>query len=168
MKSLKAMEKLYDLGGRAVGTKMLKVQVDSMRELAEAVAHTKEKQFFRVDLSEAGGFRWENYMRDFVLGIRKYLFEEDVRVPDKHLPLLERYYPICTSPHALLIVHLQTLLDRLRLQNASCHGFRWVYPDGVFIRLRYEINETALEAQHFIIIRSNLQTRVLRETISET
>lgn len=49
-----------------------------MEELVEAVKHAQDGDKFNVDLRESNGFSWDCYVKDFMLGVRKFVLKDDI------------------------------------------------------------------------------------------
>ena len=50
----------------------------SMKGLVEAVKHSEDGENFEVDLDPQNGFDWDEYVKDFLKGIRQYVLKDDI------------------------------------------------------------------------------------------
>ncbi|KAJ8958520.1 hypothetical protein NQ318_002314 [Aromia moschata] len=59
-------------------TRQWDFKMATMKELVDAVKRAEDGQYFEVDLRKSNGFSWNNYMRDFMVGVRKYVLKDDL------------------------------------------------------------------------------------------
>lgn len=56
-----------------------KFEYNNMDKLRKALLSAKDGHNFNVDISLENKFVWEDYFKDYVFGIQKYLFKEDLK-----------------------------------------------------------------------------------------
>ncbi|KAJ8985220.1 hypothetical protein NQ317_018249 [Molorchus minor] len=77
---LKISRKFYNAlnAGSFFSTHQWDFKTSTMYELVEAVKSSEDGASFDVDLRESNGFRWEQYVRDFIIGVRRYVLKDDL------------------------------------------------------------------------------------------
>ncbi|KAJ8958519.1 hypothetical protein NQ318_002313 [Aromia moschata] len=77
---LKISRKFYNAlnAGSFFSTRQWDFKTTTMDELVQAVKRAEDGHDFEVDLRETNGFRWDNYVKDFIVGVRKYVLKDDL------------------------------------------------------------------------------------------
>ncbi|KAJ8934429.1 hypothetical protein NQ314_013360 [Rhamnusium bicolor] len=77
---LKISRKFYEAlnAGSFFSTHQWDFKASTMYDLVDAVKHAEDGENFEVDLSEANGFNWDHYVKDFIIGVRKYVLKDDL------------------------------------------------------------------------------------------
>ncbi|XP_018569983.1 putative fatty acyl-CoA reductase CG5065 [Anoplophora glabripennis] len=91
---LKFSRKIYSAlsAGSFFSTHEWDFKASTMDELVEAVKHAEDGERFNVDLRESNGFTWDCYVKDFMLGVRKFVLKDDVSSLAKAKIKLNRLY----------------------------------------------------------------------------
>lgn len=64
----------------------------SVDSLVEAVQHAEDGKNFEVDMSADNGFQWDNYVGEFLKGIRQYVLKDDISSLPRAKAKLNRLY----------------------------------------------------------------------------
>lgn len=77
---LKFSRKIYTAlsAGSFFSTHQWDFKATTMDELVHAVRSAEDGEKFNVDLRESNGFSWDSYVKDFMLGVRKFVLKDDI------------------------------------------------------------------------------------------
>ncbi|KAJ8930060.1 hypothetical protein NQ314_017189 [Rhamnusium bicolor] len=92
---LKISRKFYEAlnAGSFFSTHQWDFKASTMYDLVDAVKHAEDGENFEVDLSEANGFNWDHYVKDFIIGVRKYVLKDDLSsLPAAQIKLNRLYW----------------------------------------------------------------------------
>ncbi|CAG9767858.1 unnamed protein product [Ceutorhynchus assimilis] len=64
----------------------------SYKSLAKAVENAEDGEFFSVNIASNSGFDWDEYVGEFVKGVRQYILKDDISSLPKALSKLNRLY----------------------------------------------------------------------------
>lgn len=77
--------------GKFFSTNEWDFKIDTMLDLIQAVNHADDGKKFDVDIREENNFDWDDYVKDFQLGVRQYILRDDLATLDKAKSKLNRY-----------------------------------------------------------------------------
>ncbi|CAH1107706.1 unnamed protein product [Psylliodes chrysocephalus] len=77
---LKISKKFYDalLAGSHFSTNEWRFEDSTMRSLIKAVNAAPDGKYFETDIDDSNGFSWEEYVKNFNLGVRQYILKDDL------------------------------------------------------------------------------------------
>ncbi|CAG9860930.1 unnamed protein product [Phyllotreta striolata] len=89
---LKISMKFYEalLAGSYFSTNEWTFEVSSMRSLIKAAGAAPDGRSFEMDMDRSSGFCWDSYVKDFNLGVRRYILKDDFESLEKARLKLKR------------------------------------------------------------------------------
>lgn len=64
----------------------------TIRSLHEAVRYAEDGENFNVDITPENGFKWDEYINAFMLGIRQYVLKDDLSSLPAAKVKMNRFY----------------------------------------------------------------------------
>ncbi|CAH1163117.1 unnamed protein product [Phaedon cochleariae] len=80
------------MAGKFFSTNQWNFEVTSMRSLTKAVQMANDGEHFDVDISENNGFKWDDYVKNFILGVRQFILKDDLSSLNQARSKLNRLY----------------------------------------------------------------------------
>lgn len=114
---LKMNRKFYGAmkAGRFFSTRQWNFETQTVSELIKAVNCAKDGVQFALDMGKSSGFEWNSYMKDFCLGVRKYILKDDLSSLEKAKNKLQKY--------GFQLISLTLLLFMSFLDCIGCNEF---------------------------------------------
>lgn len=64
--------------GKFFSTNEWDFKIDTMLDLMQAVKSAKDGKKFDIDIRKENNFNWNDYVKDFQLGVRQYILKDDL------------------------------------------------------------------------------------------